>query len=201
LKDLTGQRFGRLVVERREGSIDGQAAWICKCDCGGTKRVRGYQLRSGKTASCGCLWLETITKHRLCGTPEYNTWCHMISRCHDSENDSYENYGGRGIVVCDRWRYSFECFLADMGKRPPKTSLDRVDNSGNYEPGNCRWATRLEQNRNTRKNVRYTVNGETLHLAEWARRLNVRASVLSDRLKRGWPPEKALTTPILKKAG
>lgn len=154
LIDLTGERFGMLVVEHRDGSVRGEARWRCRCDCGTTSLVRGNVLRSGRTRSCGCATPVAVGAmfrvHGLSGRPEYRSWAHMTRRCTNPQDDSYPNYGGRGIRVCDRWLCSFEAFLADMGERPVGTSLDRINVNGNYEPGNCRWATTKTQARNTR---------------------------------------------------
>ncbi|HEY9737554.1 MAG TPA: hypothetical protein V6D06_14770 [Trichocoleus sp.] len=121
----------------------------------------------------------------------------MKSRCHNPNNAAYDRYGGRGIVVCDRWRESFENFYADMGPRPSEQhSIDRINNDGNYEPGNCRWATDKQQSRNTRRNRLLTYNGETLFLDEWAERLSISKHTLQTRLWRGWSVEEAFETPI-----
>ncbi len=150
IRDLVGRKFGRLTVgslAERDGP--GNASWNCNCDCGNTVTVRSNQLVTGKTASCGCLRDELRIKHGLCLSRTYNSWCAMIQRCTNPRAPSYPRYGGRGIKICDRWRDSFESFLADMGERPARMTLDRYpNNDGNYEPGNCRWATRADQNRN-----------------------------------------------------
>lgn len=130
-------------------------------------------------------------------TQEFRAWRQMRSRCYDSNMNGYENYGGRGISVCDRWIDSFENFLADMGRKPsPKHSLDRINNDGNYEPSNCRWASKLEQDNNRRTNRFLELNGKRMTLAQWARSLNINVVSLSSRLRKGWSVEKALTTPI-----
>jgi hypothetical protein len=155
-RDLTGQRFGRWMVLEISGRTSGQdLKWTCRCDCGTTRAVFGAGLVNGCSRSCGCLARELAetrsTKHGGYGTLEFTTWQQMKTRCLNPRHHAYADYGGRGITVCERWRVSFADFLADMGPRPSALhSIDRINNDGNYEPGNCRWATRSEQRRNQR---------------------------------------------------
>lgn len=148
VKDMAGLRFGRLVVLAQvANSGDGAAKWLCLCDCGARTEVVGRNLRHGGTRSCGCFAEERRCTHKGCGTVEYSAWKGMWKRCTNPNSKDWERYGGRGIYVCERWR-NYALFLADVGHKPRgKYSLDRRENNGNYEPGNVRWATDVEQAR------------------------------------------------------
>lgn len=157
LIDLTGQRFGRLTVIERAGSDNfGEATWICKCDCGVKKEIRGKDLRSGHTRSCGCLCIEASitreTKHGGKGTRLYNVWKTMKDRCHNQNSKNFEDYGGRGITVCDEWKHDFAAFRdwALANGYAEGLTIDRKDNDKGYSPENCRWATYSQQRKNQR---------------------------------------------------
>lgn len=162
MKELIGQRFGRLLVigltpSREIASGERRRLCVVRCECGNEAEARPSNLRSGNTTSCGCMHAEMSAagqcnfKHGGSATREYRAWMRMKERCYNPKSKRYEDWGGRGITVCDRWLEGFENFLADMGPRPsPRHSLDRKDNDGNYEPSNCRWATYSEQNLNRR---------------------------------------------------
>lgn len=170
--NLVGQRFTRLRVEAAAGTDKrNNTLWRCVCECGQQITVKGSRLRAGSTRSCGCLARDLSSerlKRDLLGnesrlthghnrpskggaSPTYQTWTAMLARCRNPGAANYPNYGGRGITACDRWATSFEAFLADMGERPDGHTLDRIDAEGNYEPGNCRWATQAQQAKNRRQ--------------------------------------------------
>lgn len=140
--------------------------------------------------------MDKRKKHGLCGTPEYGVWNSMIMRCHWTPHISYKYYGARGISVCRRWRESFINFLADMGKRPHGMKLDRKNNDGNYEPGNCRWTDISTQNKNHRANKNISFYGTTLCIRDWERLLGFRVGILYARIAKGWDVRTALITPV-----
>ena len=190
--DLIGKRFTRLLVIERLGRVGTNPAvrWLCQCDCGNTSTPVTRALMAGDSRSCGCLTIEAsrlngakTRTHGMKGTKTHNTWVAMKQRCLYPKNKQFKDYGGRGITVCERWM-KFENFLADMGERPPGTTLDRIDTNGNYEPGNCRWATALEQGRNRADVVR--VHGKTVQ--QIADETGVSYHTTYMRIRRGTDP-------------
>ena len=202
--DLVGQKFGRLfVIKKMDNSKNRHSQWLCRCECGKEKIIRGDSLKNENTKSCGCLHIEISTKHghrtEAKMSETYHSWNNMIQRCTNPKNEFYYNYGGRGITVCKRW-LNFENFLKDMDEVPKKHQIDRINNNGNYCKDNCKWSTRTEQGRNKRNNRLETYNGKTQCLIEWVEEFGISYSVLWDRLyKLGWSIKKALTTPVKKR--
>ena len=148
-----GDKYGKLIaINFHHRGKKGEQYWLFRCDCGNEKMLIVQNVKNGNTKSCGCLDDENKLKHGMCGTRTYKSWQGMKTRCFNKNTPRYYNYGGRGITVCKEWLI-FENFFDDMGVRPLKTSLDRIDNNGNYEPNNCRWADIFIQNNNTRNNI------------------------------------------------
>lgn len=204
LIDLVGQRFGRLIVIRKMDRDKWRNyLWLCECDCGRKKIIYGYNLRTGRTKSCGCLQKEMVTKHGHNQNGEwsktYNRWHSMIQRCTNTNNKRYKDYGGRGITVCHRWM-KFENFLADMGETPPGLQIDRIKNDLGYSKENCRWVTSKEQQRNKRNNHLVTYERKTQCLSACAEEYNISFDTLWSRIcKYHWSTERAITTPVRKR--
>jgi len=195
--DLTGKVFNRLTVLGDFGDRDNQnkIKWKCQCICGAIKYISGPQLKSGKTKSCGCLQTENRIKHGQWKHPLYNIWKGMVDRCTKENTHNYKDYGGRGITVCDRW-LDVNNFIEDMSTRPEGTSIDRIDNNGNYEPSNCKWSTDKEQSNNRRSSRYLEYNGESKTLVDWSRDTGIKQTTIGERLRRGWTIEQALETPV-----
>jgi hypothetical protein len=200
--DVSGQKFSRLTAVRCDGSVNGRRIWLCSCDCGAMVRVALTSLRSGNTKSCGCYSAEVrrtcARQHGDSDSPEHCTWMGMRQRCYKPTSPDFADYGGRGIRVCDEWNADYSAFLRDMGRRPSsKHSIDRIDVNGNYEPGNCRWATNTEQARNRRNNHVLEHDGVRMTLTEWAEKIGIHQVTLRQRIER-LGLEEALTTPKLR---
>lgn len=204
LIDLTGQSFDRWTVVDYSGSHKKRTYWSCICDCGNTGKIEAYSLKKERSRSCGCFGREKAIKDNTSHgqgkrgeeSKEYRCWRHMKDRCYSPKDGQYHNYGARGITVCERWR-KFENFFEDMGKCPEGLTIERVNNDGNYEPGNCKWATKEEQMNNTRRNRWVKHKGITKTLTQWARVLNMSESTLRARLKKdNWATERAFSIPV-----
>lgn len=201
-----GERIGRWTVVRFDRMHGEMSRWICRCDCGTERSVLQGSLVMGTTGSCGCLKSENVsaatrrrvTTHGMSKTKEYHIWHRMLRRCFDPSDPAYHNYGGRGITVCPEWATSFEAFITHVGPRPSlRHSIDRYpNNNGNYEPGNVRWATTQQQNRNRRDNRFISHSGRTLTATEWAELSGIKPGTILRRLRAGWSGELAITTPV-----
>lgn len=207
IQDLTGLRFGKIVVLDFAGRLKVKggtgALWRYRCDCGIIKIGRACDIKLA--TSCGCRRKETLRKLFTTHgetrdnkpTAEYRCWAHIISRCENPKVKAYKDYGGRGISVCPRWRYSFESFLSDMGRRPsPRHSIERVDNDKEYSPKNCMWMLRSRQACNRRNSRWLTYKGKKMILADWAREIQIPYRALWSRLRAGWSVKRALSTPL-----
>jgi hypothetical protein len=190
--DLTGQRYGRLVAVRRVQSLAGHARWLWRCDCGGERIALATNVKTGDTTSCGCANLERITTHGEAGTRTYRAWLGMKARAKGSGTWNKKYYQDRGITVCARWVKSFQSFFADMGECPAGQTLERIDNEGGYEPGNCKWATQSEQMANTRRTRRVIVDGVEMCLLHACKKLGVRYRTAMRRISRGMTPQEAM---------
>lgn len=200
-EQVVGMIFGRWTPLREvERNLGVGRMFECVCECGVQRNVIGTDLINGGSKSCGCLNRELHTTHGMSNTAELKIWNHMIARCYNSNTNCFDNYGGRGIQVCERWRSSFESFLADMGMRPSlEHSIDRFpNNNGNYEPGNCRWATPLQQGRNKRNNRLVTIGDVTKCLSEWSEETGVKASTIARRIDSGVDEQRAIDSATLR---
>lgn len=201
-EDLTGDIFhGHRVIAVAKRSPGRNTTYYCVClSCGRLSTRRNTDIKRRGCVSCAHI------KHGHCAnghnSKEHSIWSHMKARCYNPRKQFYANYGGRGITVCDRWRNSFEAFLADMGPRPsPAHSLDRIDNDGDYCPENCRWATHKEQARNTRRNNVLMFRGRSQCLTAWAAEIGISPLTLSARINKGWTTEDALCRPVAAAGG
>lgn len=205
--DLTGKKFNRLLVlsEAPKRNYDKGSFWKCLCDCGNVVEVKGYSLKSGHTKSCRCLQRELAremdikrnTTHNLSHNPIYAHWVKMKERCYDKRHKKYKDYGGRGIKICNEW-LDLENFVEWGMNNGYKKGLEieRIDNDGNYEPSNCRWATRQEQMNNRRNTIYITYNGETDTLANLCRKYGIKYYIVRGRLAKGWNIEDAFSVKV-----
>ena len=203
IKDRTGQKFGRLLVLKLTLNRDssGGTIWKCRCDCGSVISLPMNSLVTGNTVSCGCFNREQTSKrtkkrnttHGKSGSPEYVVWWHMISRCHNTKDPQYADYGARGIAVCKKWRESFANFYKDMGDRPStRHQIDRRNNDDGYRPSNCRWVLPARNCRNRRSTRILTINGVERPLMDWAEKFAVNPFTVRTRLGRGWSDHDAV---------
>lgn len=207
--EMVGRRFGRLTVMERADDLEpGRPRWLCRCDCGNEKVVRGISLRKGDTKSCGCLSRENALNkaaahitHGQSKTRLYRIWFNMRKRCSNPSHPDYHRYGARGIQVCDEWNNSFEPFYewSMANGYQDDLTIDRIDNNSNYSPDNCRWVNTEVQNNNTRRNHYVTFGGETLTIQQWSAKQGINKNTLHARLvKYGWSVERALTEGVPK---
>jgi hypothetical protein len=209
MKDLTGKRYGNMVVTNLSHRYKrSDWYWLCKCDCGNEFYAVGSNIQKGDHKSCGCyrkkVTSEKFKTHGDSDTRFFNIWCQMRNRTSKKTNPRYADYGGRGINVCERW-LDYDNFKADMYESygahmkmygEKNTTIDRIDNDSNYEPGNCRWSTYAEQNRNRRNIRRLEYNGQLYCLTDLARKCCISRGTLTSRLRRGMKLEEALQTPV-----
>lgn len=211
IDDLTNKRIGKLIVIKRvENDKFNRSKWLCKCDCGNYKIIAGTFLRTNKTRSCGCLFKEVHTKYAdefkstLKFKRLHRIWMGMKIRCNNKKSKDYKKYGQRGIKICDEWLNRESGFInfynwAINNGYQEGLSIDRINNNGNYEPNNCRWATLEQQANNTRKNRLITYNNKTQTLSEWAKELKIKYATLSNRINTNkWSIERAFTQPLRK---
>lgn len=193
VNDLRGKRFGRLLVIGVDDRGTKKTYWYCQCDCGNVKSIRSDALIGGMTHSCGCMKHEqdkiNLTKHhnhKMSGTRIYSIWQGMKSRCFNVHNPHYYNYGGRGITVCEEWKNDFNSFYewAMANGYSDELTIDRIDNDGIYEPGNCRWATAKGQSNNRSSNIKITIGNSTRTLTEWCEIFNLNFNCIAERYKR-----------------
>ena len=201
--DLTGKRYGKLLVVRRKGSRNGKAMWECSCDCGNKSIVSTGDLNSGKTQSCGCVKTKHGCDRSGKRTRLYRIWTGMKTRCNNKSDHLYRLYGARGITVCDEWRDSFEAFrdwAQESGYRDDLT-IDRINVDGNYDPGNCRWATRKEQMHNTRRCHYITVDGVTKDLTQWAQTIGLSTGAIGWAIQSGKDPAEYIKEKMQERGG
>lgn len=195
LIDITGQVFGTRTVLGLNRTEKRGSFWNLKCSCGAVSVVRRDSIATTKACKA-CAVSENNTRHGMSNTPTHQSWAGMFQRCNNPKSKGFARYGGRGISICEDWLV-FENFMRDMGERPDGTSIDRIDNDGNYEPSNCRWATQKTQTNNRSVTRTITANGQTLPLTEWSALIGVKPITLEKRVKAGWSDHDVINTPIM----
>ena len=198
-ENLAGRRFGRLEALSKSGkNARNYALWLCRCDCGQQTIAASAELKKGRTRSCGCLRREVAAdkfkSHGMSDTPAFKSWRSAKDRCSNKAHHAYGKYGGAGITMCPEWISSFEAFYSCMGARPSNTTLDRIDNSKGYEPGNCRWASKKEQSTNSKWPRLISHSGITLNISEWEMLKGFKAGLIQRRILSGWPTARAIET-------
>ncbi|SQC67333.1 hypothetical protein [Listeria fleischmannii] len=209
IRDLTGLRFDRLeVLCLASQDKYYNLYWLCKCDCGTEKVIGGSGLKSGATKSCGCLNKELSRKRKVNLTHGYSnkerlywTWKGMKARCYNTNNTRYQHYGGKGVIVCDAWRYDYQNFRrwALDNYYEDDLTIDRIDNNGDYCPENCRWATSKEQANNQSRNRILKYKDKTMTMSQWADYLDITYGTMNSRIQRKWSMERIVNTPIRKR--
>lgn len=192
-----GDKFNYLtVISECKKRNHGNVVTLCKCDCGKIKKIQNRLLVNGITISCGCQrsirLANRLKTHGLSKTETYLSWQSMKNRCYNKNNSEYKNYGERGIKVCDSWIKSFDNFINDMGIKPKKYTLERIDNDKDYNINNCKWETFKNQQRNKRTNHKLTFNDLTMTIVEWGEYLGIKPNTILTRIRRGWTVEKSL---------
>lgn len=199
LINMAGKKYGLWTVIKRSDQRKKDASWLCRCECGTERVVKGYNLRTGVSRSCGCN-RDKATKARMTThgeghkpfSREYRCWSAMLKRCRSIKGKDYNLYGSRGITVCERWVNNYPAFLDDMGRCPESLTIERVDNNKGYSPENCEWATPQTQARNTRKNRLETYNGATKTIAGWADIINADYTKIYQYIRNGHNIEEAV---------
>lgn len=197
-QDITGMRFGNLTVVREVEKVNGKIKILTICTCGNERILIKQALTSGGAYACKECSFNNKIKHHKCDSKEYKVWSQMIQRCSNPNSKNFDRYGGRGVSVCDRWRYSFAAFYDDMGDSNGLT-IERINSNGNYEPLNCKWATTKEQSRNKKSNINLTYNGVTKIFQDWCNEYNLHRNVLRRRLDLGWSMHDCLNVPVKRK--
>jgi hypothetical protein len=196
---ISNGKLTQIGASFRVSNKHGSRTAVFLCECGQNRTIDVKNVRTGRTKSCGCSTGRSISERKITHgkrhTKTYASWTSMRSRCRNENNPAWDNYGGRGILLCDRWE-EFRQFFEDMGECPDGMSIDRIDNDGNYEPDNCRWATRKEQSRNKRTSKMITANGKTMCVAAWSEETGINQHTIGGRIRLGWPDHDAVNTPL-----